>query len=269
MKIRDFIKELEEKAEERFEKFKIEEINSISHIREEAYLEKPTWVRGDSKFVCLFIDLNNSSKMSFKKNPETMAKIYDYFTQNIVDVFNNEDFCADYIDVKGDGAFAIFEGDFASYKAFYAAITFKELFDLKISSKFEDDEGNKLSCKIGIHKDKILVKKIGKRGDHNEVWAGRLVNNAAKLSGKYKEVETVSSPIILSEEVYLDFKDKPEFGLYRCHRESEEITHEEIPTFKLVEDLEDETFGNKFYYTEVRWCNYCADEYINRLKNDE
>lgn len=69
-----------------------------------------------------------------------MAKIYDYFTQNIVDVFNNADFPADYVDIKGDGAFAIYEGDNASYKAFYAAITFKELFEEKIKTKFEDDE---------------------------------------------------------------------------------------------------------------------------------
>lgn len=169
MGIQDFIDELIKKSEERFNEFKIEEIKSISHIEDNAYLEKPTWVGGDARFVCLFIDLNRSSRVSFKKDIKTMAKIYDYFTQNIIDVFRSPDFAADYIDVKGDGAFAIFQGECASYKAFYAAITFRKIFEEKIKNKFQDDEGKNLSCKIGIHKDKILVKKIGKRGDYNEV----------------------------------------------------------------------------------------------------
>jgi len=267
MKIQEFIKELKENSEKRFKDFEIEEITSISRIKEEAYLEKPTWIGGDEKFVCLFIDLNKSSKMSFGKLPKTMAKIYDYFTQNIVDVFNNLDFTADYIDIKGDGAFAIFEGENASYKAFYTAITFKELFDKNIKIKFQDDEGNNLSCKIGIHKDKILVKKIGKRGDYNEVWAGRLVNNSAKLAEKYKNISTTSTPIILSENIYLDFEKNPKFGLYNCHNGENNILDQKISTFIKVDDFDDETFGNKFYYTEVNWCKYCADDYIAQLKN--
>ena len=159
MQIKEFIKDLKKKSDERYDNFAIKELDTISDIKSDAYLEKPIWVGGDKKFVCLFIDLDKSSKMSFKKHPWTMAKIYDYFTQNIVDVFNNADFPADYVDIKGDGAFAIYEGDNASYKAFYAAITFKELFEEKIKTKFEDDEWRSLSCKIGIHKDKILVKK--------------------------------------------------------------------------------------------------------------
>jgi class 3 adenylate cyclase len=266
MKIHEFIKDLKEKSEIRFNDFEIEETSSILRIKDDSYLEKPTWIGGDTKFVCLFIDLNKSSKMSFKKHPKTMAKIYDYFTQNIVDVFNNSDFAADYIDIKGDGAFGIFEGEYASYKAMYAAISFKCLFDEKIKTKFKDDENNNLSCKIGIHKDKILVKKIGKKGDYNEVWAGRLVNNSAKLSEKYKDINTSSVPIILSEEVYLDFKAEQRFGFYHCHNGDENILEQKIPTFKEVDDFDDETFGNKFYYTEVGWCNYCADNYIAELK---
>ena len=64
MPIKDFITELKEKAEKRFEEFKIVEIDTISSITEDAYLEKPTWVGGDAKYVCLFIDLDKSSKIS-------------------------------------------------------------------------------------------------------------------------------------------------------------------------------------------------------------
>ncbi len=261
--IKKFITELKEKSEERFKDFKIEEIESIKHITEDAYLEKPTWVGGDKEFVCLYIDLNGSSKKSFKSQVQTMAKIYDYFTQNLVDVFSK--FNAEYIDIKGDGAFAIFEGEKASYRAFYAAITFKELFDLHISQKFEDAEGNRLGCKIGIHKDKILVKKIGKRNNYNEVWAGRVVNNAAKLAGEYKNINTPRVPIIISEKIYNDFLLHPEYGLYHCHNGDENILDQKINLFTEVSDYSDETLGNKYYYTEVGWCDYCADNYINLI----
>lgn len=268
MAIQDFINELKEKAEKRFDDFKIEEIDSISSIKEEAYLEKPTWVGGDNKFACLFVDLDKSSKISFKKHALTMAKIYDYFTQTLVDVFNHDSFSADYVDVKGDGAFAIYEGEHASYKAFYAAITFRKIFEEKIKTKFQDDEGGNLSCKIGIHKDKILVKKIGKRGDYNEVWAGRLVNNAAKLSKEYEKAPEkfngALSPIIISEEVYKDFEKHPEFGLYNCHNGATAILDQKNPVFTEVTDFSDDTLGDKFYYTQVGWCSYCADDYISK-----
>lgn len=269
MPIQDFITELKEKAENRFNEFKIVEIDSISSIKEDAYLEKPIWVGGDNKFVCLFVDLDKSSKISFKKHHVTMAKIYDYFTQTLVDVFNHDSFCADYVDVKGDGAFAIYEGEHASYKAFYAAITFRKIFEEKIKTKFQDDEGGNLSCKIGIHKDKILVKKIGKRGDYNEVWAGRLVNNAAKLSRQFQDAPEkfngAKSPIIISEEVYNDFVAQPEFGLYNCHNLDNDVSDQEIPVFTAVTDFSDDTLGDKFYFTQVDWCKHCADDYINKV----
>jgi class 3 adenylate cyclase len=267
--IQNFIDDLKRKAEKRYNDFKIDEIDTISKIKEDAYLEKPTWVGGDNKFVCLFVDLDKSSKISFKKHALTMAKIYDYFTQTLVDVFNHNSFCADYVDVKGDGAFAIYEGEHASYKAFYAAITFRKIFEEKIKTRFQDDKGENLSCKIGIHKDKILVKKVGKRGDYNEVWAGRLVNNAAKLSKEYEKApekfNSALSPIIISEEVYKDFEVHPEFGLHNCHDGDVDILSQEKPVFTEVTDFSDDTLGDKFYFTQVGWCVHCADNYIDQL----
>ncbi|MGI6595428.1 MAG: hypothetical protein ACOX1Z_01855 [Candidatus Ratteibacteria bacterium] len=95
-KIHNYISELEDKSEKRFNDFKIEEVDNIEQILDKAYLEKPTWLGGDEKFVCLFIDLDESSKKSFKRHPKTMAKIYDYFTQNIVDILNHSVIGADY-----------------------------------------------------------------------------------------------------------------------------------------------------------------------------
>ena len=65
--IQEYIDNLKELSDERFDDFEIEEIKSLERISDEAYLEKPTWLGGDKEFVCLFIDLDNSSKQSFKK----------------------------------------------------------------------------------------------------------------------------------------------------------------------------------------------------------
>ncbi|MCE9585625.1 hypothetical protein K8Q94_03335 [Candidatus Nomurabacteria bacterium] len=269
--IDSYIEDLKKKSEERFEQFKIVDISSIKEISNDAYLEKPTWLGGDKKFVCLFIDLDKSSKISFKKHPKTMAKIYDYFTQNIVDILNHPTFGADYIDIKGDGAFGIFEGDKASYKALYCAITFKTLFEQSIRDKFSDEE-DQLSCKFGIHKDKLLVRKIGKRGhgNYNEVWAGRLVNNAAKLANQAKDIPQdiaypLSLPILISEQVHSDFEKNKEFGFYHCCTGNGQPLPNQIEMFKEVNDFSDETLGDKFYYTRVIWCKNCADNYINLI----
>lgn len=69
MQIKEFIKDLKKKSDERYDNFAIKELDTISDIKSDAYLEKPIWVGGDKKFVCLFIDLDKSSKMSFKKHP--------------------------------------------------------------------------------------------------------------------------------------------------------------------------------------------------------
>ena len=268
--ILNYLEELKKKSDERFDAFEIENISSIKQIQEDAYLEKPVWLGGDKKFVCLFIDLDKSSKISFKKHPKTMAKIYDYFTQNIVDVLHHPVFGADYIDIKGDGAFGIFEGDKASFKALYCAMTFKTMFEKHIKNKF-DIEGNGLSCKFGIHKDKILVKKIGRRGsgNYNEVWAGRLINNAAKLSNEAKNVPVnpinPTLPILVSKEVYDDFYSNNEYGFHHCCDGNGNEAQSDIEIFFEHRNLSDETLGDKFYYTMVSWCKEHGDDYINLI----
>ena len=269
--IQNYIDSLRVLSDERYDNFKIVEVDSISAILDKAYLEKPTWLGGDKQYVCLFIDLDSSSKRSFKKQPKTMARLYDYFTQNIVDVLSHPDFAADYIDIKGDGAFGIFEGEKASFRALYAAITFKTMFETVIRGKFSKEGDEELSCKFGIHKDKILVRRIGKRGEgnYNEVWAGRLVNNAAKLASQTKNLETDlfgQLPILVSDVVYKDFKQNPQYGFLHCCQ-GETPLQENKMMWHEFNDFSDETLGDKFYFTRVRWCDNHADDYIALLKN--
>lgn len=262
--------ELKQKAEERFNNFRIEEISSIRRISEDSYLESPVWVGGDAQFVCLFIDLDNSSKMSFKKHPKTMAKIYDYFTQTLIDVLSQEGIEADYVDIKGDGAFGIFEGDNAAFRALSAALTFSTFFRKYIRPKFQDDE-NIFNFKAAINVDKLLVKRIGKRGprNNNEVWAGRLVNNASKLATLSKDIYSTDpdfnpangSMLVISDPIYQIYRGKHDVAIMHC---GHDLSGNPQPRSELWRRYDtnsrDDVHDDSVYYAPGLWCDLCQDQ---------
>lgn len=273
MTLKEILLNTKERANERYDNFAIEEIRTISRVSDEAYLEKPTWLGGDEEFVCLFIDLDRSSKMSFKHQSQTMAKIYDYFTQGAIDIVTSEPFNAEYIDVKGDGIFGIFEGDHAVGRALACAITFKTFFEKSVRPKFQR-QTQVMNCKIGIDIDKILVKKIGKRGDYNEVWAGRVVNSAAKHAQLTKEIyesdtkisDDKTSLIVISDKIHEYLKSDQKHAIMSCgHSDSGEPS---IPT-QVWQSID--TSGsynireNVAWYTPSKWCDACGEEFMNEI----
>lgn len=263
------------KSEDRYNNFKIKPIESLKNVYDEAYLTNPTWLGGDNEFVCLFIDLDNSSQLSFKKNIQTIAKLYDYFTQNIVDVMNQDGLRADYIDIKGDGAFGIYEGDNAALKALCAAVTFKSFFELYIRPKFQTINDT-INCKLAIHRDKILVKKIGKRGEgnSNEVWAGRLVNNTVKLADYSKNIyqndsslsRDKNSILLISNKIYEDIGVKKEFTQISCGHDLKLNNQTKSAIWKQVDCSDDiSVYGDKLWYMNTVWCKLCGTNYMKEV----
>lgn len=267
--IQDIHAELKEKADYRFNNFRIEELDSIKRIAEDSYLEAPVWVGGDTQFVCLFIDLDNSSKMSFKKHPKTMAKIYDYFTQTLIDVLGQDGIEADYVDIKGDGAFGIFEGQNAAFRALSAALTFGTFFRKYIRPKFQDDE-HIFNFKASISMDKLLVKRIGKRGarNNNEVWAGRLINNASKLAALTKQIYGIDpefnpangSILVISDSIRQIFVNKHSFAIMHC---GHDLSGGSVQPGELWRSYDvstnDEIHDDVVYYAPGLWCDICQD----------
>ena len=179
-----------------------------------------------------------------------------------------------FFDIKGDGAFGIYEGENAAFKALAAAVTFKSFFENHIRPKFKDIYPN-FNCKIGIHQDKILVKKIGIRGDNNEVWAGRVVNNAAKLSSLSKSIreKNMIDPsyaiLVISEKIYPILHEKYDHAVMSCHHDLktwkpgnpiQNVWHE----FDISQT--DEVLGDRVYYTTSSWCQAgCCEENLKNL----
>lgn len=276
--IEEIFAELKQDADERFDNFEIKEVGSIGQIYEDSYLELPVWLGGDKKFVCLFIDLDKSSKMSFKKHPATMAKIYDYFTQTLIDVLSEESIHAEYIDIKGDGAFGIFEGNDAAFRALSAALTFGTFFRKYIRPKFQTTT-DIINFKAAIHVDKILVKRIGTRGarNNNEVWAGRLVNKAAKLGLAapyiYKQNNNFNqndlSILIISQDIFNIFKQKPNYAINHCGHDIDgnELGHISQLWADFDSSVIDELNEDKIYYAPGLWCDICQNDVNERLLN--
>ncbi|WP_416669308.1 adenylate/guanylate cyclase domain-containing protein [Egbenema bharatensis] len=141
--------------------------------------------------ICCFVDMAGSTALSASvENDEKLAKIYRLFTETAIRIFN--EFDSPYIDVKGDGVFALFNSDQA-YTALAATISFKTFVYYYFTPKTMQATRKAVGGHFGIDQGDILVRKFGfkraaNRPDRqNEVWAGQPVNMAAKLSSLSSE----------------------------------------------------------------------------------
>lgn len=81
--------------------------------------KEPSW--GNIPLVfCVFVDMVGSTKMSTELRNKTYARAYLLYVQTALKLFDK--FKPDYINVHGDGVFAIFNRD-SMYTALAAAIT--------------------------------------------------------------------------------------------------------------------------------------------------
>lgn len=158
--------------------------------------------------TCVYIDMIGSTKLSATTRQKTMAKIYRLFTETTIRIFH--EFDARYIDVKGDGVFALFNYN-QVYRALAAAVTIKTFVEEEFIPKIGTitDENEKLiGAHIGIDRNTLLVRRFGlKRTEdrtdrQNEVWAGKTVNMAAKLASHSKSGELLVSDRFFNQITY-------------------------------------------------------------------
>ena len=133
--------------------------------------------------TAVFADLKSSTALSSSVPPEAAAIAYTYFIRAMTVVL--EKFSAGYIDIQGDGIFGLFGGQRSMFFAAACAITMRTLIQREVADKFKRDASVQWDLKAGIGVDRgtLLVRRLGLRGTkQNEVWAGKTVNMAAKLS---------------------------------------------------------------------------------------
>ncbi|PSB19887.1 hypothetical protein C7B65_09440 [Phormidesmis priestleyi ULC007] len=143
-----------------------------------------TWLKIPN-VICCFVDMEGSTKLSAGLHDKTTAKAYRLFTETGIRIFH--EFGAEYIDIKGDGVFALFNQD-QPYSALAATISFKTFVYEHFTPKVEALTEQHIGGHFGIDQKTVLVRRFGlktyqNRTDRqNEVWAGKPINMAAKLA---------------------------------------------------------------------------------------
>lgn len=180
MSVLDFINDLDERAKaalnESVDLLKVDTVPDVGDM----YAEVPKW--HDIKEVAVVVaDLKGSTKLNVSKYGQTTARIYEATTSNLVRAVKKYD--PAFVDIQGDGLFAIFDGDRADERAFCAAVTLMTWSrDLAEQIATQYPKVPDTGIKVGIDKRRVLVKKVGVRGTNEPVWAGKPVNYATKAA---------------------------------------------------------------------------------------
>jgi|GEM_PF-491743 len=220
-------------------------------------IEKPThWLRVKD-VICVFVDMAGSTKMSATQHPHGTAQIYRLFTNTAIRMFHN--YGAAYIDVKGDGVFALFDRTY-KYTALASAVSFKTFVNNDFTPTVERKTGLSIGGHFGIDQRTVLVRKLGlkrmkgRTDRQNEVWAGRTVNMAAKLASKSK-----NGTLWVSDRYFQKLKDRKAThscgcpgGFSRHLWQEYDLTYEDLFDFDTA------------YYLESEWCkthgkSFCKD----------
>lgn len=152
--------------------------------------------------ICVFVDMLGSTRLSATEHDLSTAGAYQLFTGTAVRLFH--EFSSPYIDVRGDGVFALFDPS-QLHTSIAAAVTFKTFAEVVFAPTVKAKTGLEVGCHIGIDQETVLVRKIGLKRKNgrtdrqNEVWAGKPVNMAAKLASLTAHGELLASSRFLGQ----------------------------------------------------------------------
>jgi class 3 adenylate cyclase len=207
--------------------------------------------------TCVFVDMLGSTRLSAEAHDRDTAGAYQLFTGTAVRLF--AEFESPYIDVRGDGVFALFDSN-QCYRALAAAVTFKTFAREEFVRRIKDATGVDVGCHIGIDRKTVLVRKIGfkryrNRSDRqNEVWAGKPVNMAAKLAASTKDNE-----LRVSDRFYSKIPN--DLARYSCGCPG----GSKQPLWSRV-GLDDDRFDFDTAYSLVsNWCDRHGTEYCEKM----
>ena len=158
------------------------QITRINEVPEKGPANKGVWHQ-ILNVSTVFADIKNSTALLAESKPEDAALAYTYFIRAMALVL--ERFGAKYIDIQGDAIFGLFSCTDSIYHSAACAITMRTHTETHVAAEFKKDTSTDwaLEAGFGIDRGTLLVRRLGLRGTkENEVWAGKPVNIAAKLS---------------------------------------------------------------------------------------
>lgn len=207
-------------------------------------------------------DLKGSTSISYSKQGRVGARLYQASTGGCSRVIQR--FAPDFVDIQGDGLFAIFAGDSHSERALCAAVTLNT-FGHKLRTMLKEEFGQDVpemadsGLKIGADTGVLLVKKIGVRGEHNEpVWAGKPVNYASKCAAQVE-----AGRVLVTSAFFKPFLEN-QYVRYTCGCVLGQKGHPISPLWirKNVDVL-----GSDSEVRELRspWCSNCGTDFARAI----
>lgn len=225
-----------------------------------------TWLRIPD-VICIFVDIRGSTKLSATTHDKSTASVYEFFTGTAVKIFH--ELGASYIDIKGDGVFALFNKE-EVFLALAAAISFKTFVSEKFIPQMQKEIPNlDIGVHMGIDQKTVLVKQVGLRDDasrdsrKNEVWAGKPINMAAKLASRSRDDE-----LWVSERFFHNLKNN-ELVMKSCgcfvNGQSNNI---KIDLWQETDLSDDDNFDfDKAFVLKSVWCKNHGKEWCTNIIN--
>jgi class 3 adenylate cyclase len=220
-------------------------------------IENPNYWFKIPDVICVFVDMKGSTKLSASTHDKTTAGAYQLFTGTAVRLFH--EFETPYIDVRGDGVFALFNSN-QVYRAIAAAVTFKTFVEKEFVPKIKSKTGVDVGGHYGIDQKTVLVRKIGlkrhsDRSDRqNEVWAGKPINMASKLAAIAEDGE-----ILVSDRYFNRIKSELVLKSCGCPDNS-------INDLWTKRDVDDPKFDFKIIYSlKSNWCSTHGSQFCNDI----
>jgi len=208
--------------------------------------------------VCVFVDMIGSTKLSASNHQNSTAKAYRLFSSTAVRLFS--EFEASYIDLKGDGVFALFDAN-QVHRALAAAVTFKTFAKEEFVPKVRKDTDLEIGFHGGIDQKTVLVRKVGfkrhkgRTDRQNEVWAGKTVNMSSKLAAK-----AGPNGLAISERYFESLTAEEALRSCGCP------DGDKVDLWDEVELEDDPNFDFKTYYRLTScWCAEHGSDYCKRI----
>lgn len=209
--------------------------------------------------VCVVADLKNSTRLGLNKHATSTARIYQASTDCVVRIFNT--FEADFIQIQGDGVFALFWGDYRKERAMCAGITVKSFSrDLVERLVKKWPELPETGYKVGIARSQVLVKKIGtprNPAEQEPIWAGKVVNFATKCAQMADKDELIVTGS------FWDWVEPNDYLTYSCPcREGGPAPLWENVEIEKIPESDYDRQGRKLRST---WCEVHGNDYCNAV----
>lgn len=231
----------------------LEIVDSGTAYPSKIYTDVHKWV-GTDDVVAVFGDLRNSTGLNVDRWATSTAHIYEAATGGMVQTLAA--FRPDFIDIQGDGVFALFTGDRRYERAMCASITLRHFSEHILVPQLHARLPKKppeTGIKVGVAAGRILVKNIGVRGTNEPVWAGRPVNFAAKCAQAADTHE-----LVITGKVHDKIKTN-EYLTWSCGCPGG-TSHSYVWQSKTVATLPPDT-GSAYRLTATGWCDEHGAEF--------